>query len=163
MFGFFKLIIIFIVGLIILGVSFFTSIFTNNTVSKDGAINTYNNFLQNVSSLGITSDNKIQGKRTFEIDEYVGTYKVNYNNTTKEETIFGGTALDRENGNTIKLKIKVDKQNGDIEIINKLGTENEILISDTGEIEKTIDVKEKSYYLIIKTNNFTGNVDIVSE
>ena len=64
---------------------------------------------------------------------------------------------------TIKLKIKVDKQNGDIEIINKLGTENEILINDTGEIEKTIDVKEKSYYLIIKTNNFTGNVDIVSE
>ena len=127
MFGFFKLIIVFIVGLIILGASFFTSIFTNSTVSKDSAMNTYNNFLQDVSSLGITSDNKIQGERT------------------------------------IKLKIKVDKQNGDIEIINKLGTENEILINDTGEIEKTIDVKEKSYYLIIKTNNFTGNVDIVSE
>ena len=163
MFGFFKLIIIFIVGLIILGASFFTSIFTNSTVSKDSAMNTYNNFLQDVSSLGITSDNKIQGERTFGIDEYVGTYKANYNNITKEETIFGGTALDRENGNTIKLKIKVDKQNGDIEIINKLGTENEILINDTGEIEKTIDVKEKSYYLIIKTNNFTGNVDIVSK
>ena len=103
------------------------------------------------------------GFRKWNIPEYVGTYKANYNNTTKEETIFGGTALNRENGNTIKLKIKVDKQNGDIEIINKLGTENEILISDTGEIEKTIDVKEKSYYLIIKTNNFTGNVDIVSE
>ena len=174
MFGFFKLIVVFIVGLIILGASFivgliilgasfFTSIFTNSAVSKDSAMNTYNNFLQDVSSLGITSDNKIQGERTFGLDEYVGTYKANYNNTTKEETIFGGTALDRENGNTIKLKIKVDKQNGDIEIINKLGTENEILISDTGEIEKTIDVKEKSYYLIIKTNNFTGNVDIVSE
>ena len=163
MFGFFKLIIVFIVGLIILGASFFTSIFTNSAVSKDSAMNTYNNFLQDVSSLGITSDNKIQGERTFGIDEYVGTYKANYNNITKEETIFGGTALDRENGNTIKLKIKVDKHNGDIEIINKLGTENEILISDTGEIEKTIDVKEKSYYLIIKTNNFTGNVDIVSE
>ena len=163
MFGFFKLIIVFIVGLIILGASFFTSIFTNSAVSKDSAMNTYNNFLQDVSSLGITSDNKIQGERTFGIDEYVGAYKANYNNTTKEETIFGGTALDRENGNTIKLKIKVDKQNGDIEIINKLGTENEILINDTGEIEKTIDVKEKSYYLIIKTNNFTGNVDIVSK
>lgn len=163
MFGFFKLIIVFIVGLIILGASFFTSIFTNSAVSKDSAMNTYNNFLQDVSSLGITSDNKIQGERIFGIDEYVGTYKASYNNTTKEETIFGGTALNRENGNTIKLKIKVDKQNGDIEIINKLGTENEILISDTGEIEKTIDVKEKSYYLIIKTNNFTGNVDIVSE
>lgn len=163
MFGFFKLIIVFIVGLIILGASFFTSIFTNSAVSKDSAMNTYNNFLQDVSSLGITSDNKIQGERTFGLDEYVGKYKANYNNTTKEETILGGTALNRENGNTIKLKIKVDKQSGNIEIINKLGAENEILISDTGEIEKTIDVKEKSYYLIIKTNNFTGNVDILSE
>ena len=163
MFGFFKLIIAFIVGLIILGASFFTSIFTNSAVSKDSAMNTYNNFLQDVSSLGITNDSKIQGKRTFGIDEYVGIYKASYKNTTKKETIFGGTALNRENGNTIKLKIKVDKQNGDIEIVNKLGTENEILISDTGEIEKTIDVKEKSYYLIIKTNNFTGNVDILSE
>ena len=72
MFGFFKLIIVFIVGLIILGASFFTSIFTNSTVSKDSAMNTYNNFLQDVSSLGITSDNKIQGERTFGIDEYVG-------------------------------------------------------------------------------------------
>ena len=163
MFGFFKLIIVFIVGLIILGASFFTSIFTNSAVSKDSAMNTYNNFLQDVSSLGITSDNKIQGERTFGLDEYVGKYKASYNNTTKEETIFGGTALNRENGNTIKLKIKVDKQSGNIEIINKLGAENEILISDTGEIEKAIDVKEKSYYLIIKTNNFTGNVDILSE
>ena len=59
MFGFFKLIIVFIVGLIILGASFFTSIFTNSAVSKDSAMNTYNNFLQDVSSLGITSDNKI--------------------------------------------------------------------------------------------------------
>ena len=117
MFGFFKLIIVFIVGLIILGASFFTSIFTNSAVSKDSAMNTYNNFLQDVSSLGITSDNKIQGERTFGLDEYVGKYKANYNNTTKEETIFGGTALNRENGNTIKLKIKVDKQSGNIEII----------------------------------------------
>ena len=163
MFGLFKLIIVFIVGVIILGVSFLTSIFTNSAVSKDSAMNTYNNFLQDVSSLGITSDNKIQGKRQFGIDEYVGKYEAYYNNETKEETIFGGTSLDRKNGNIIKLKIKVEKQNGDIEIINKLGTESEILINDNGEIEKTVNVKEKSYYLIIKTNNFTGNVEIVSE
>jgi len=163
MFGFFKLIIVFIVGVLILIVSFFTGIFTNNTFSKDSVMNTYNNFLQDVSSLRITSDQKILGERNFGIDEYVGTYKANYSNETNEETIFGGTALDRKNGNIIKLKIKVYKQSGDIEIINKLGTENEILISDAGEIEKTINVKEKSYYLIIKTTNFTGNVDIESE
>ena len=118
MFGLFKLIIVFIVGIMILGASFFTSIFTNSTVSKDNAMNTYNNFLQNVSSLGITSDRKIQGERTFGIDEYVGTYKANYNNTTKEETIFGGTALNRENGNTIKLKIKVEISKSTKQIFN---------------------------------------------
>ena len=94
---------------------------------------------------------------------YVGTYTVYYNNKSKEETIFGGTSLDRKSGNPIKLKIKVEKQSGNIEIINNSGTENEVLINDTGEVEKTIDVKEKSYYLKVKVTDFIGNIEIVAE
>ena len=163
MFGFFKLIIVFIVGLIILGASFFTSIFTNSAVSKDSAMNTYNNFLQDVSSLGITSDNKIQGERTFGIDEYVGNYKASYENATKEEVLFGGTTLNRENGNKIKLKLKVEKQSGDVAVIANLGTTEKILISDTGECEKDIDIEGKSYYLNLKLDHLTGKVEIIAE
>ena len=163
MFGFFKLILVAIIGIVVVGIIFISSIFNGNSVSKDGIINTYNNFLQDTSINGLTKNNKLEGEREFGIDEYVGTYIANYNNKTKEETIFGGTVLDRENGNTISLKIKVEKQSGNIEIISNSGTESEILINDTGEVEKSIDVKEKSYYLKIKVTDFTGNVEIVAE
>ena len=163
MFGFFKLILLAIVGIVIAGIVFFSSIFNGETVSKDGIINTYDSFLQNTSINGLTKDNKLEGKREYGIDEYVGIYKTNYNNKSKEETIFGGTTLNRKNGNTITLKIKVEKQSGNIEIISNSGTESEVLINDTGEIEKTVNVKEKSYYLKVKVTDFTGNIEIVAE
>ena len=163
MFGFFKLILLAIVGLIIAGIVFFSSIFNGGTISKDGIVNTYNHFLQDTSVNGLTRDSKLEGKRKFGIDEYVGTYKANYNDKTKEETVFGGTVLDRKNGNTITLKIKVEKQSGSTEIINNSGTKSEILINDTGEVERAIDVKEKSYYLKVQVRDFTGNVEIVAE
>ena len=163
MFDFFKLILLAIIGIVIAGSVFFYNIFNNDTVSKNDIVNGFGEFLQDTSTNGLTKDNKLEGKREYGIDEYVGTYTAYYNNKTKEETIFGGTVLDRKNGNTIKLKIKVEKQSGNIEIISNEGTESEVLINDTGEIEKTVDVKEKSYYLKVKVTDFTGNVEIVAE
>lgn len=163
MFGFFKLILLAIVGIVIAGSMFFYNFFNNDTISKEDIVNVFGDFLQDTSTNGLTKDDKLEGKREYGIDEYVGTYTAYYNNKTKEETVFGGTVLERKNGNTIKLKIKVEKQNGNIQIISNEGTENEILINDTGEIEKTVDVKEKSYYLKVKVTNFTGNVEIVAE
>lgn len=163
MFGLFKSISLVIVGILITGCTFVSNISNNDTMSNDDLVNSYDNFLQDISLNGLTKDNKLEGKRKYGIDEYVGTYKANYNSKTKEETIFGGTTLDRKNGNNVKLKIKVEKQSGNIEIISNEGTESKVLINDTGEIEKTVDVKEKSYYLKVKVTNFTGNVKIVAE
>ena len=163
MLGFFKLILLAIIGIIIAGSVCLSNIFNNDIISKDDLVNSYSNFLQDTSPNGLTKDNKLEGTREYGIDEYVGLYKANYNDKTKEETIFGGTTLDRKNGNIIKLKIKVEKQSGNIEIISTEGTKSEVLINDTGEIEKTVDVKEKSYYLKVKVTNFTGNVEIVAE
>ena len=163
MLGFFKLILLAIIGIIIVGGVCFANIFNDDTILKDDLVNSYSNFLQDTSPNGLTKDNKLEGKREYGIDEYVGLYKANYNAKTKEKTIFWGTTLDRKNGNTIKLKIKVEKQSGNIEIISTEGTKSEVLINDTGELEKTVDVKEKSYYLKVKVMNFTGNVEIVAE
>ena len=163
MFEIFKFILLFIVGIIIASGVFFTSVFNNNNISKDDTVNNYNNFLQDIAPNGLTKDSKLKGKREFGIDKYVGIYNANYVDDTKEETIFGGTTLNRKEGNSVKLKIKVKKKKGNIEIISNEGTTSVILINDTGEIEKTINVKEKSYYLKIKVINFTGNVEIISE
>ena len=163
MFEIFKFILLFIVGIIIASGVFFTSVFNNNNISKDDTVNKYNNFLQDIAPNGLTKDSKLKGKREFGIDKYVGIYNANYVDDTKEETIFGGTTLNRKEGNSVKLKIKVKKKKGNIEIISNEGTTSVILINDTGEIEKTVNVKEKSYYLKIKVMNFTGNVEIISE
>ena len=156
MFHIFRIILVIVIGMIIVDVILFS------TLAKEGVIDIYNVFLKNTSTIGLSKDNKLEGERQFGIDEYVGTYKANYNNKTKEETIFGGTVLEREYGNTITLEIKVEKQNGSIEVISNLGTDSEILINDTGEIKKNIDVKEKSYYLKVKVKDFTGNIEIIA-
>lgn len=163
MFEIFKFILLFIVGIIIASGVFFTSVFNNNNISKDDTVNNYNSFLQDIAPNGLTKDSKLKGKREFGIDKYVGIYNANYVDDTKEETIFGGTTLNRKEGNSVKLKIKVKKKKGNIEIISNEGTTSVILINDTGEIEKMVNVKEKSYYLKIKVINFTGNVEIISE
>lgn len=163
MFEIFKFILLFIVGIIIASGVFFTSVFNNNNISKDDTVNNYNNFLQDIAPNGLTKDSKLKGKREFGIDKYVGIYNANYVDDTKEETIFGGTTLNRKEGNSVKLKIKVKKKKGNIEIISNEGTTSVILINDTGEIEKMVNVKEKSYYLKIKVMNFTGNIEIISE
>ena len=59
MFSFFKLILLAIVGIVIAGIVFFSSIFNGETISKDGIINTYDSFLQDTSINGLTKDNKL--------------------------------------------------------------------------------------------------------
>ena len=133
------------------------------TNAKDEIINAYNTFLQNFCVAGLSKDKDIEGKRVFGTDKYVGTYKAEYDNVTSEETIFGGTALYRENGDHIRLKIKVEKQSGNINVIAKLGYNEKTLIDDTGEYEDNIYIEGVSYYLTIKLDDFKGNIDIISE
>ena len=159
-FAFFKLIILGIVTFIsILGIMFFG----HWEFPKDKIINAYDSFIEHFDTKGLSKDQDIQGKRVFGIDKYIGTYKAKYDNVTKKEVIFGGTSLNRANGDHIKIKIKIEKQNGNINVINKLGAEEITLISDSGEYEDTVYVEGMSYYLVIKTENFVGNIEIVSE
>lgn len=168
MFGIFKYIglgiLSFLCCAIIICMSFFSaSIFAKGDNTKDRIINVYDTFLQSFGLKGISKDKELQGKREFGTDKYVGTYNANYDNYTGEETIFGGTALNRKNGDHISLKIKLEKESGNIDVINKLGNSETSLISDTGEYEDIIYIKGMSYYLTIKLNNFKGNVSISAE
>ena len=159
-FGFLKMIIIgFIALVVILGVS----ICNGWTLPKDEMINAYDTFLQSFDFAGISKEKDLQGKRIFGTDKYIGTYKAEYDNITSEETIFGGTALNRKNGDHIRLKIKVEKQSGNINVIAKLGDNEKTLIDDTGEYEDTVYIDGMSYYLIVKLENFNGKINIISE
>lgn len=163
MFGFFKMIFIGIICFIAFIVIVCMSIFSTGDSQKDKIINTYDKVIQCFDNAGLTSNLKLKGKRDFGKDKYVGTYKAKYDNDTVEETIFGGTLLHRENGDHIKLTIKVQKQSGNIKMISKLRDNEITLIEDTGEYEDTIYIDGMSYYLTIKLDNFTGSIDVISE
>lgn len=162
MFGIFKMIFLGIITLvIILWITIFNIGIDGNPKNK--IINAYDSFIQSFDVAGLSKDKDLQGKRIFATDKYIGTYKAEYNNITSEETIFGGTALHRKNGDHIKFKIKAQKESGDIKIIGKLGNNEIDMISDTGEYEDTIYIDGVSFYLTIRLDNFKGNVDIVAE
>jgi len=141
----------------------FMSIFAIGNSPKDKIINTYDLIIQSFDNVGLTNNLMLEGKRAFGIDKYVGTYQAKYDNDTGEETIFGGTALHRKNGDHLKLTIKVEKQSGNIKAISKLGDNEITLIENTGKYENTIYIDGMSYYLTIELENFTGSIDVISE
>lgn len=160
MLGIFKMIFLGIITLIII---VYVSIFNAGENPKDKIINIYDSFIQSFDAVGLTSNSKLKGKREYGIDKYVGTYYAHYDNDSGEETIFGGTLLHRKNGDHIKLKIKIEKESGNISVMAKLGDNATTLIEDTGEYEDDIYIEGMSYYLTIKLDNFKGNIDMIAE
>ena len=162
MFGIFKMIFLGIIALVII---LWITIFNIGTGEnpKDKIINTYDSFIQSFSTAGLTSNWQLKGKRKYGVDKYVGTYVASYDNYSAEETIFGGTAISRKNGDHVKVKIKIEKESGNIDVIAKLGNNETSLISNTGEYEDSIYIEGVSYYLTIKLVDFKGNIDITAE
>ena len=128
--------------------------------SKDRVIKTFDDASKKFGDEILTKDNDLIGKRSFGIDHYTGTYVSNYENSTKNEIIFGGTTLNRDEGN-IHIKIYLEKASGEITIKMNLKEEEKILTTDSGLYEFDFNVKSGSNYFVIDTNNFTGNVDIL--
>ena len=75
--------------------------------SKDEIVSNYNQALQSIGDKGLTDDKDLQGKREFGIDSYVGSYTADYDNFSGNEIIFGGTALERDNGNKIEISCDI--------------------------------------------------------
>ena len=128
--------------------------------SKDRIIKIFDDASKKFGDEILTKDNDLIGKRSFGIDHYTGTYVSNYENSTKNETIFGGTTLNRGEDN-IHIKIYLEKASGEITIKMNLNEEEKILTKDSGLYEFDFNVKSGSNYFVIDTNNFTGNVDIL--
>ena len=163
MFWFIRWLFVGMIGIIAVIVITGFAIFKVTDFPKDSMLNSYNKVIEFFGDDSLTSDKKLKGNREFGIDKYVGTYKADYHNFTSEEIIFGGTTLHRKNGDHITLKIVLEKQSGNIDVINKLGNNEISLISDTGEYEETIYIDGMSYYLTIKLDNFKGKIEIIAE
>lgn len=128
--------------------------------SKDDIIKTYDNINKTLGDLSLTNDNNLKGTRTFGLDHYVGTYKVEYKNFSGKEILFGGTTIDRKNTSTIKINIKVENSKGKLEIIMNTKNKEEVLANTNGSYEYQFDIKDGSNYFLISGTKYSGKINI---
>lgn len=132
--------------------------------SKDEIVEQYNQALQAVGYNGLTNNNDLQGRRNLGADSYVGTYEADYENFSGEEVLFGGTALERDDGNEIKISCNMDKTSGTLKLILQTGTNDPEVLCDTEtSYSETIDLPSASNYIIVEAENFTGSLDLTIE
>lgn len=132
--------------------------------SKDEIVEQYNQALQAVGDNGLTNNNDLQGRRNLGADSYVGTYEADYENFSGEEVLFGGTALERDDGNEIKISCNMDKTSGTLKLILQTGTNDPEVLCDTEtSYSETIDLPSASNYIIVEAENFTGSLDLTIE
>ena len=129
--------------------------------SKDEIVSNYNQALQSIGDKGLTDDKDLQGKREFGIDSYVGNYTADYDDFSGNEIIFGGTALERDNGNKIEISCDIAAQTGNLKLILQTGTDEPKILCDTeSSYNDTIELPSASNYVLIEADNFTGSLKL---
>lgn len=137
---------------------------TITACSKDEILDNYNNVIQNAGEYELTGDSKLKGTRTYGVDSYVGTYKADYKDFSGIEYIFGGTSINRSNGNKIEIKCTSASKDGSVKLIFASGSnEPEVLceFNKNNEYSDTIELPDGRNYIGIECDGFSGNVDLI--
>ena len=101
---------------------------------KDAILGAFDAFTDATGKIALTEDGSLQGNRIIGEDNYTGSYKADYNNYSDTEILFGGTALERKSGDTVKITCSLDIDNGEAIIFLRSGAEEPVaLLDDTGE------------------------------
>lgn len=112
----------------------------------------------------ITNDRGLKGDREFGKDHYVGTYRAEYKNFSGSEILFGGTSIQREEGNSLRVACRLKIENGTAKVTWHSGDEEPaVLLQETGEYFGTIELKGGWESLRVEGNEFIGEVDIQIE
>ena len=104
----------------------------------------------------LTKDKRLVGERVFGVDYYVGTYKVNYKDFSREEILFGGTTIERKNGGIIHTKITIKGDSGSIKVIARLKGKDIVLGDKNGIYEVNLNVLDGGNFIIVKGDRFSG-------
>lgn len=128
--------------------------------SKDTVLENYNNLLHHVSRLALTDEKDLQGEKTEGEDAYTGSYTAEYDDFSGTEYLFGGTGLERENGNNLAITYDLTVDSGTVEFYWRDKDEKKIIadISDTGTYSVTLS--EGDNYLTLEGNDFCGSLRV---
>lgn len=131
---------------------------------KDTLVGAYGSLVDAAGSWALTPDRSLQGERVRGEDDYTGTYEANYEDFSGTELLFGGTTLDREAGNTIKLSCSLDIEEGEAAVFLCSGSDDPvILLSGSGDYSSTIEVGGGSTYIGVWGEEANGSASIQIE
>lgn len=133
--------------------------------SKDQILDAYGTVVSLAGNVGLDTSLTLQGERTFGADKYTGAYTARYEDFTGQECPFGGTALERREGEHVTVTCSL-QGDGSARLEWNCGYDTAVILADTaGEAscEETIYLAPGSNYFNLVFEGFTGSVELTIE
>ncbi len=124
--------------------------------SKEEVINEFDNTIKMISDNILTKDERLVGDRVFGVDHYVGSYKANYKDFSREEILFGGTTVERKNGGVVHVKLTIKGESGKVSVIARMKGEDIVLGDKNAIYEVDLNVLDGGNFIIVKGDKFSG-------
>lgn len=130
---------------------------------KDNLIDGWDKWMQSYSKHALTKEKDLQGEKNKGDDEYTGTYAAIYDEFNGKEFIFGGTALERENGNQLRVTYILTIDKGTAELYWIAGNDEYTIVNNSSENKKEYTISSGDNYIVLKGENFSGNLELTVE
>ncbi|MCM1123462.1 MAG: hypothetical protein NC416_12840 [Eubacterium sp.] len=129
--------------------------------SKDQVLSGYNHVLQITGNVALTDSLFLKGKREYGIDHYTGTYLADYKDFSETEYLFGGTSIERKNGNDVEVSCELTIEEGTAQVFWISGDgEPVILLDEDGNCTEKINLPAGGNYIGVTGSHFTGCVKL---
>lgn len=130
---------------------------------KDNLVEGYNNWITSLSRHALTEKEELKGEKTEGGDAYTGEYQAEYKKFNGRETIFGGTALERKDGNELSVEYTVQIASGEGRLYWQDGEEKYLITDQSGSGEYSFTMEAGDNYLIFEGKNVTGKLTLKAE
>lgn len=130
---------------------------------KDTVLDGYDNLIQLFSKQVLTDDKDLVGERKYADDEYTGTYEADYEKFNGEEFLFGGTALEREDGNALKVTYTLKITEGTASLYRVASGEEYTITDEDSDDIYEFTISSGDNYIVLKGEDFTGALTIAVE
>ena len=127
---------------------------------KDNLIDGWDRWMQSFSKHALTKEKDLQGEKDEGVDAYTGTYTAAYDGFNGKEFIFGGTALNRENGNHLQVTYKLTIEDGTAELNWIAGSDEYSIANTSSEDTKEYIISSGDNYIVFKGENFSGSLEV---
>lgn len=116
--------------------------------------------MESFSKHAVTKDKNLQGERENDIDEYTGSYTASYDGFNGEEFIFGGTALERDNGSNLEATYSLTITSGKATLYWLSSGEEHIISEESTDDTYKFTLSSGDNYIVLRGDDFSGNLEL---